>query len=537
MERVLIVGSGASGVHFALSLLRRGYEVLMLDAGNTRSRTFEPALSFRELKATLPDPVSYFLGEGFEAVVYPDRHGEYYGFPPNKSYVFWPLPGFEIQAHGFFPLVSFAQGGLAETWTGGVYPFNEAELGDFPFTYGEIEPFYDEVAQRIGISGVRDDLEKFIPLHQNLLPPLDLDEHSALLLNEYEKHKALLNRELRCYFGRSRIATLSRDLDGRQRCSYLGRCLWGCPNRSFYTPSLTLNECMQYEHFQYISGLYADHFIINSKNIVTRIVARSVQDQTLYEFPVDKLVLAAGTICTSRIFLESIFQNEGKIAKLDGLMDNRQILVPFINLKMVGKHYNPESYQYHQIALGISSNNSKEYIHGLITTLKSSLIHPILQNLPFDLKTSTRIFRKLHASLGLINLNFYDTRQQENYLTLTVDKASRKSTLMINYLPHENQLEALEKAVKTVKRALRKLHCFVPPGMLHVRPMGASVHYAGTLPMSREKRPFTTSADGQSHDFENLFVVDGSTFPFLPAKNITLTLMANAIRVAHTAFC
>ena len=33
MDKVVIVGSGASGVHFALSLLEKGYEVVMLDVG------------------------------------------------------------------------------------------------------------------------------------------------------------------------------------------------------------------------------------------------------------------------------------------------------------------------------------------------------------------------------------------------------------------------------------------------------------------------------------------------------------------------
>jgi choline dehydrogenase-like flavoprotein len=65
--------------------------------------------------------------------------------------------------------------------------------------------------------------------------------------------------------------------------------------------------------------------------------------------------------------------------------------------------------------------------------------------------------------------------------------------------------------------------------------MGASVHYAGTIPMAKESAPFTTTEYCQSRDFENLFIVDGSTFPFLPAKNITFTLMANAIRVADAA--
>jgi choline dehydrogenase-like flavoprotein len=72
--------------------------------------------------------------------------------------------------------------------------------------------------------------------------------------------------------------------------------------------------------------------------------------------------------------------------------------------------------------------------------------------------------------------------------------------------------------------------------MTHARPMGASVHYAGLLPMSTRAETKTTSVAGQSHDVDNLFFVDGTTFPFLPAKNITFTLMANAARIADLAF-
>jgi choline dehydrogenase-like flavoprotein len=66
--------------------------------------------------------------------------------------------------------------------------------------------------------------------------------------------------------------------------------------------------------------------------------------------------------------------------------------------------------------------------------------------------------------------------------------------------------------------------------------MGASVHYAGALPMSETPAPLTCSREGRSHDFENLYFVDGTTFPFLPSKNLTFTLMANAIRIAERAF-
>ena len=54
--------------------------------------------------------------------------------------------------------------------------------------------------------------------------------------------------------------------------------------------------------------------------------------------------------------------------------------------------------------------------------------------------------------------------------------------------------------------------------------------------MSRTNRAYTTSEYCQSHDFNNLYIVDGTTFPFLPSKNITFTLMANAVRVASAHF-
>jgi len=66
--------------------------------------------------------------------------------------------------------------------------------------------------------------------------------------------------------------------------------------------------------------------------------------------------------------------------------------------------------------------------------------------------------------------------------------------------------------------------------------MGASVHYAGTIPMQRDRAPHTTNPNGRSHDYPNLVLADGATFPFLPAKNLTFTLMANAVRIVRAEF-
>ena len=164
------------------------------------------------------------------------------------------------------------------------------------------------------------------------------------------------------------------------------------------------------------------------------------------------------------------------------------------------------------------------------------MIHPIIQQFPLDLKTSTFLFRHIHAALGVVNINYSDCRRGGNFVTLKPSGDSSHTKLIINYEPAPHEGEVLRSSIRKIKKSLRELGCIVVPGMIHIRPKGASVHYAGTLPMSTNKALYTTSAYCRSHDFDNLYIVDGCTFPFLPAKNITFTLMANALRVADHEF-
>lgn len=536
MGKIVIVGSGASGVHFALSLLKKGYNVQMLDVGFKSKVNLNPNDSLPQLKENLDDPVEYFLGKNFEGIVFPDAENEYYGFPPSKNFVFEGISNLQFNTKGFNPLLSFAQGGLAEAWTAGSYSFNDHDLTDFPFGYEDIQPFYNEIADRIGMVGEEDDLARFFPMHRGLQSPLKLDEHSQTILMKYGSSKDYLNKALRCYIGRSRIAVLSNDRNGRKKCAYLGRCIWGCPIKAFYTPSITLEQCKQFPEFDYVSGVYATHFKFDNKRNISAVFAEEIKNGNALEFKADRFVLAAGTLATGKIYLESIYRNTGEIIKLTGLMDNRQVLVPFLNLKMIGRNYDPNTYQYHQLAIGFENDDPRKYIHGQITTLKTALIHPIVQSMPANFPTSLFLFKNIRAALGVINIMFPDHRREENFLTLQKDKKEGRSKLVINYSPKKDEKKKLDKTIKKVKKALRKLDCIIPPGMIHVRPMGASVHYAGTIPMSTSNSLHTSNSFCQSNEFKNLYFADGTTYPFLPSKNLTFTLMANAARVAECMF-
>ncbi len=532
---ILIVGSGASGVHFALTALELGCKVTMLDVGHAAPAAANPNDTVDGLKSGLGDPVEYFLGERYEAMMLPGSREEYYGFPPSKSYVFRQAKPKGLRAAGFAPLYSYARGGLAQAWTAGCYPFAGDEFALFPFAEQDIAPSYSEVARRIGVSGRADDLARFFPDHAGLQAPLKLDDASADLLSAYERQRETINRRLDFHMGYARLATLSEPHAGREPCGYLGRCLWGCPREAIYTPSITLRACQTYPGFQYVRGHYAKHFIYDDSNNVTGLLAEDLETGNTIRFPTGMLVLAGGTLETSRIVLESLHLT-GERRELCGLMDNRQVLMPFLNLRRFGKDAQTETYQYNQLAVAAPGASPDAYVHGLVTTLNSALIHPVIQSVPLNARTSLKLFRDVHAALGMVNINFADFRRDENRIALDIDAKGDICGIKIQYYPRSDEAQIIKPVIKRFRQFLRILGCYAPSFMTRWRPVGASVHYTGTLPMIESGDDLTTDRTGRCRPFENLIIADGANFPALPAKNLTFTLMANATRIARELF-
>ena len=64
--------------------------------------------------------------------------------------------------------------------------------------------------------------------------------------------------------------------------------------------------------------------------------------------------------------------------------------------------------------MGLEGEHASDRVHALITTLKTALIHPVVQSIPASLGASLALFRNLHTALGLVNINFSDHRRDEN---------------------------------------------------------------------------------------------------------------------------
>lgn len=102
---------------------------------------------------------------------------------------------------------------------------------------------------------------------------------------------------------------------------------------------------------------------------------------------------------------------------------------------------------------------------------------------------------------------------------------------------HERNTDGFNRLAKRWQESLRSAECgdsFIPCS-LHLRkkiPLAAVGHQCGTCRMGEDPGTSVLNLDCRTHDVDNLYVVDGSFFPSSAAVNPSLTIMANALRVA-----
>ena len=91
---------------------------------------------------------------------------------------------------------------------------------------------------------------------------------------------------------------------------------------------------------------------------------------------------------------------------------------------------------------------------------------------------------------------------------------------------------AVRTTVHRLAGALLRYGVCLVPGSVRLCRAGEDVHYAGTVPMRATPRAGEADARGEVQGLPGVHVVDGAALPTLPAKRHTLTIMANADRIA-----
>ena len=63
-------------------------------------------------------------------------------------------------------------------------------------------------------------------------------------------------------------------------------------------------------------------------------------------------------------------------------------------------------------------------------------------------------------------------------------------------------------------------------------PIGGTAHQAGTARFGTDPASSVLDTNCKAHELDNLYITDASFFPSIGAVNPTLTIIANALRVA-----
>ena len=103
---------------------------------------------------------------------------------------------------------------------------------------------------------------------------------------------------------------------------------------------------------------------------------------------------------------------------------------------------------------------------------------------------------------------------------------------------HENNMEAHHRLKKKLEHYVGKVGAH--PVLLERRfylgkniPIGGTAHQAGTCRFGTDPDTSVLNTNCKAHELDNLYVTDASFFPSIGSVNPTLTIIANALRVAE----
>lgn len=514
MFDVIIVGSGAAGAFCAYSL--RGLKTLVLDVGHIPPKeSLAGNLYDLENKETLFNKI---IGAQFESL----NDIEFRKLTPKVKA---PLMRYVIQepkgspmilSKEFSPTVSYAEGGLANVWGAQVYRFNHDDLKEYPITSEDLNPFYDELTKHVGISGADDDLARFLGDASGMLPALKLSKIGAEILKRYQRNARRFQNN-GVYLGHPRLAVLSTDYGDRERCGYDNLEFLQSRNSAIYSPAFTLRAMVEKKEVEYLSGRLVEKFEEQEDGVT--VLVKKINDGSMEQFRCKKLILCLGALNTARLVL---FSHNDFTTELP-VVENPFSLIPLVSLTRIGMPIDKESYS-SQLCFVYSGKLCNELVVGMIYGMEGIPRSDMLFDFPFSVSGCLAAAKYILPAMAVMQVYRSSDPQKSNYL-----KINENGSIVIKFNRSEDH--SLEQHLLKVFRRIGYLSF---SSLIQQSEPGLSNHYAGPLPMrAKPKQPYETDRSGLLYGSKNVYIGDSATFPRLPAKNLTFTIMANAIRVAR----
>ena len=516
---VIIVGSGPSGVSAAWPLVEAGVDVVMLDAGTPRAS---------EIPAERPDLVDIRAGGAgmWRYLLRPDLSGLRQtadtspkircamGVDFEAGY----LSGNHLAPSGYTTIGALAVGGLSNVWGANVPAYDDADLDGFPISPADLAPSYHVIAGRVGVSRNADDT------HVNGMavpsqPGLPLSGIAGAVYARYQAAKDAMGLAM----APVRNAVLTEAAHGRAACNLCGTCMWGCGRNAIYNSAFDLEVLMRRPNFTFLPGSLVVRLTLHSRSGYTVHVV-DPRSRRPREMVAKTVILAAGTFPSTRLVLA--LQN--RYDQTLPLLTTPGCAAAFSMPSKLSEAMPDKLFGMGQLALKFPlSDRPWDYVYGILFEAAAMPFPDLIAGMPLSRVGAMRLARFLLPSLTAILFNF-PGEYGDCHVRLARPDDGEPAKLIISGRQQAGFPALVQRSVKKIAKELRTVGLHYLPTSAQLYGPGAVNHHVGTLPMGSE-----TSSFGEVRDCPGLFVVDGSVFNRLPAKNHTFTVMANADRIGR----
>ncbi|MBS1149921.1 MAG: hypothetical protein H6Q89_1619 [Myxococcaceae bacterium] len=535
---VCIVGSGAGGAPMALELGKAGLKVVVLEKGaHYQAKDFvhdEILNSRRNFFMPLPWDEPHLLRAGANAPF--SRTNE--GWTANC------VGGGTVHMSGYFYRLKPMDFRL-KTELGAI---KGANLADWPISYDELAPFYDQAEEELGVSGNAVPHPFLEPRKGNYpLPPLE--EHPI----SKELDKAI--KQLGWHSLPTARGILSRPYKGRNPCSYCTLCgSYGCEHGAKASTNASLIPgALATGKVELRPNSMATQVTVDAKGNAKSVVYLD-RDGVTQEQPAKIIVVSCTAIESARLLLNS------KSARFPNGLSNDNGLV--------GKNLVFSSFGESKATFRVAKNKKR----WPWLDFPSPFVNRSVQDfylMPDDKfgfrKGGTMGFMWVHpnpifAAVGIARKGKEGVFGKELKDRLREYRDSRQLQFEIygEFLPTDGTYVGVDGNVKDkyglpvaaititrhpldlkmtrfiVERGEEILAALDPDKLERMGVAGETkILQGGTCRFGKDPATSVLDKDCRSHSVKNLYVVDGSFMPSSGGVPVTLTIAANAFRVAR----
>jgi choline dehydrogenase-like flavoprotein len=511
---ILIVGSGPAGVSAAWPLVRAGLSVTMIDAGQSKLPSSPAADSFaawRQSKQRIHD----VLGKDFGGLADSGNYSPKFLTPLGRAILAESARRAPIiHAPNALMTRAFASGGQSNIWGAFCTAFDDDDLRGYSISATDLAEGYVATAKRIGLTGVKDDLDSFHGSHLPLLTPPPLSPAAEALLNAYTRSQKRSDFML----GYARNAVLTQGRGNRGGCVQCGLCLYGCARGSIYNSALELPKLRAFPRFNYLQDVEVKKLLSLECNSQT-VLARDNTEN--FEIRSRTLLLGAGTLNTTALLLDYFKKHEEKIRLLCNPVAGMAFILPLF----FGEAQPEFGFGLGHLSYVISRDD--DYATGVIYSADTLPLGLLAERMPFTRPLALAFSASMAPALLMATA--YLSSDASN-VTLSLTKEPDKTVLAIESATSDDARARLLETRSKLRWAFGKLGVYLVPGSFTISPPGSDAHLAGTVPMGG-KSQMSCNVQCELVSQPNVFVIDGCWLPRLPPKHCTFTIMANAHRI------